>query len=81
MDSFYNRVRFVKPPNMTIEDKVVWRILKTAKPEVERKLGRAIEVAESSDEEENISHFEFVNNFLKYKNSFKKFKVSAEEVF
>ncbi|MFO0117469.1 MAG: hypothetical protein ACK521_07610 [bacterium] len=81
MDSFYNRVRFVKPPNMTTEDKVVWRILKTAKPEVERKLGRAIEVAESSDEEENISHFEFVNNFLKYKNSFKKFKVSAEEVF
>lgn len=81
MDSFYNRVRFVKPPNLTIEDKVVWRILKTAKPEVERKLGRAIEVAESSDEEENISHFEFVNNFLKYKNSFKKFKVSAEEVF
>lgn len=81
MDSFYNRVRFVKPQNMTTEDKVVWRILKTAKPEVERKLGRAIEVAESSDEEENISHFEFVNNFLKYKNSFKKFKVSAEEVF
>ena len=81
MDSFYNRVRFIKPPIMTPEDKQVWKILKSAKPEVERKLGKKIELAESSDDDENISHHEFVNNFLKYKNSFKKFKVSAEEVF
>lgn len=82
MDSFYDRVRFdVKPQNMTAEDKQVWRILKTAKPEVELKLGKTITLEESSDDDENISHFEFVNNFLKYKNSFKKFKVSAEEVF
>jgi hypothetical protein len=43
MDSFYDRVRFdVKPQNMTAEDKQVWRILKTAKPEVELKLGKTI---------------------------------------
>lgn len=66
---------------MTTEDKRVWKILKSAKSEVERKLGKKIELAESSDDDENISHHEFVNNFLKYKSSFKKFKVSAEEIF
>lgn len=81
-DSFYNRVSFDKRPvNMTDEDRRVWKILKTAKPEVERKLGRTFDLEESSDEDENISHFEFVNNFLKYQASFKKFRVSAEEVF
>lgn len=66
---------------MTEEDRQVWKILKTAKPEVERKLGKKFDIEESSDDDENISHFEFVNNFLKYQSSFKKFKVSAEEVF
>jgi hypothetical protein len=81
-DTFYNRVQFDnRPANMTPEDKVVWKILKTAKPEVERKLGRKIELEESSDDDENISQYEFVNNFLKYQTSFKKFRVSAEEIF
>jgi len=66
---------------MTPEDKLVWRILKTCKPEYERKIGKKVDLEDSSDDDENISRFEFVNNFLKYKNSFKKFKVSPEEVF
>lgn len=81
MDSFYDRISFKKPADMTIEDRQVWHILKTAKPEVEKKLGKTIDLAESSDDDENISKYEFVNNFLKYQKSFKKFRVSAEEVF
>lgn len=62
---------------MTDEDRRVWKILKAAKP----KDCQITSEDESSSDDEKISYSGFVNNFLKYKSSFKRFKVSPEEVF
>ena len=59
---------------MSQEDKLVWKILKSARLLPSNESG-------SDSDDETISKFDFVNNFLRYKASFKRFKVSAEEVF
>ena len=59
---------------MSQEDKLVWKILKSARPLPSNE-------SSSDSDDETISKFDFVNNFLRYKASFKRFKVSAEEVF
>ena len=59
---------------MSQEDKLVWKILKSTRPLPSNE-------SSSDSDDETISKFDFVNNFLRYKASFKRFKVSAEEVF
>jgi ACT domain-containing protein len=69
---------------MTPADKLVWKILKTAKPLVEKALGKPIELAEDSsddDPDEKISRFDFSNNYYKYRNSVKRFNATSEEMF
>ena len=60
---------------MSAEDKLVWRILCTASP--------TPVIFENEEDQQDaldyISVFEFTSNYKRYANSFRRFKVTAEE--
>ena len=61
---------------MTSEDRLVWRILCTASPHAHKMTAQ-----DAEDSLDHISVFQFTSNYKQYHQSFKRFKVTAEEFF